>query len=161
VASGSFSTGEVTVPRQGQPPRGGAVINTSFDAAAETAPSTTTRTTGSVKRGGFGSGEAVAAQPRQRTRPVEKPDTPVAIVSKPKPVYTEQARELRIEGEVVLEVTFPASGRLRVLRVLGGLGYGLDEAAIEAAEKIEFEPARRGGRPVDHTATLRVVVQLA
>ena len=36
-----------------------------------------------------------------------------------------------------------------------------DEAAIEAAKKIEFKPARRDGRPVDHTATLRVVFQLA
>jgi len=160
VASGSFSTGKVNVPREGKRPRGGSVINTSFD-VADAEPTSSHRATGSVKQGGFGSGETVAPQPRRRKRPVENPDTPVAIVSKPTPVYTDEARELRIEGEVVLEVTFPASGRLRVLRVLGGLGHGLDEAAIDAAEKIEFKPARRGGRPVNHTVTLRVVFQLA
>ncbi len=53
------------------------------------------------------------------------------------------------------------AGELRVLRVIGGLGHGLDEAAVEAAEKIRFKPARRNGQPVDHTATLRVLFRLA
>ena len=82
-------------------------------------------------------------------------------MAKPKPVYTDDARERRIEGEVVLEVTFDATGTVRVHGVVEGLGFGLDQAAVAAAEEIEFKPARRDGRPVDHTATLRVVFRLA
>jgi TonB family protein len=102
-----------------------------------------------------------ASKPRPRARPAASFETAVEIVAKPKPVYTEEARRLRVEGEVVLEVTFVASGRLRVLRIVSRLGHGLDEAAVEAAEKIQFTPARRNGVPVDHTATLRVVFRLA
>ena len=85
----------------------------------------------------------------------------MSITSKPRPIYTDVAREQRIEGEVVLEVQFAANGKLKVLRVVSGLGHGLDEAAITAAEKIRFKPASRDGAPVDETATLRVVFQLA
>ncbi|HKQ62563.1 MAG TPA: energy transducer TonB, partial [Candidatus Polarisedimenticolaceae bacterium] len=111
---------------------------------------------------GFGDGTAAAGPARARA-PQAQPslDAPVEIVSKPKPAYTSEARELRIEGEVLLEVTFAASGVLRVLRVLEGLGHGLDKNAVDAAEQIQFKPARRNGQPVDHTATLRVVFRLA
>jgi TonB family protein len=160
VANGSFSNGDVTVPREGKAPRGGSVMNTSFNIGEAERPAAR-GTSGTVQQGGFGSGEVAVRKPRQRQRPAASPDTPVAIISKPRPVYTDEARRLRIEGEVVLEVTFPASGQVRVLRVLGSLGHGLDEAAIEAAQEIEYKPARRDGRPVDHTATLRVVFRLA
>jgi TonB family protein len=160
VAAGSFGSSDLTVPRAAPPSRASAVISTSFDAGAAGRP-TRSGPAGSVKQGGFGSEEAAPAKPRQRKRPTEELDSPVAIVAKPKPIYTDEARRLRIQGEVVLEVSFPTSGNPRVLRVLGSLGHGLDEAAIKAAEKIEFEPARRDGRPVAHTATLRVVFRLA
>ena len=116
-----------------------------------------------MRSGGFGD---IAVEPAPRAartgRTVDRAfDTPVEIVSKPTPAYTDSARELRIEGEVVLEVTFVANGDIRVLRVLDGLGHGLDESAVEAAANIRFKPARRDGKPVDHTATLRVVFRLA
>jgi TonB family protein len=129
----------------------------SAPAAAE-APSTPT---GNVRLAGFGEAAGEAPVQRPRERPATALDVAVEIVSKPSPLYTEQARQQRVEGEVVLEVVFDASGELRVLRVLSGLGFGLDEAAVRAAEKISFKPARRDGRPVDHTATLRVVFRLA
>jgi hypothetical protein len=50
---------------------------------------------------------------------------------------------------------------VRVLGVASGLGHGLDEAAIAASKKIQFNPARRDGAPVDHPARLRVVFRLA
>jgi TonB family protein len=87
--------------------------------------------------------------------------TPVEIVSKPTPVFTEEARRLGIQGEVVLSVVFAALGRVRVLKVLQGLGHGLDEEAWRAAEQIQFRPAQREGQPVDFPATLRVVFQLS
>jgi len=87
--------------------------------------------------------------------------TPVEIVSKPNPVYTEEARQLKLEGEVLLEVLFSADRQLHVNRVVRGLGHGLDEAAIAAASKIQFKPASRNGSPVDSTAIVHVIFQLA
>jgi TonB family protein len=83
------------------------------------------------------------------------------ITFKPNPVYTDEARRLKLEGEVLLEVMFGANGQLHVNRVVRGLGHGLDEAAIAAANKMRFKPALRNGQPVDSTAVVHVVFQLA
>ncbi len=87
--------------------------------------------------------------------------TPVEILSKPNPVYTEEARNLRLQGEVLLEVMFGANGQLHVNRVVRGMGHGLDEAAIAAANKMRFKPAQHYNQPVDSIATVHVVFQLA
>jgi TonB family protein len=86
---------------------------------------------------------------------------PVEIVYKPTPKYTDEARKLNLEGEVLLEVRFGADGELRVNRVVRGLGHGLDEAAVSAAGKIKFKPAQRNGSAVDSTAIVHVTFQLA
>ena len=52
---------------------------------------------------------------------------------------------------------FGANGQLHVNRVVRGLGHGLDEAAIAAANKMRFKPALRNGQPVDSTAIVHVV----
>ena len=96
-----------------------------------------------------------------RTEPAKTPPTAIEILVKPKPVYTEEARQLRIEGEVILEVTFTAEGEVRVLRVARGLGHGLDEAAIAAARAIKYRPAQRDGKAVDSTGTIRIQFELA
>ena len=87
--------------------------------------------------------------------------TPVEIVAKPNPVYTEEARRLHLEGEVLLEVLFAANGQLHVNHIVRGMGHGLDEAAIAAANKMRFKPAQRYNQPVDSTAIVHVVFQLA
>ncbi len=86
---------------------------------------------------------------------------PAEILFKPVPAYTQEARALRIEGEVLLEVVLEASGGLRVLRVLSGLGHGLDDNAIKAAEQIRFKPALRNGQPADSTVVLHIIFQMA
>ena len=58
-------------------------------------------------------------------------------------------------------MVFEASGRLRVLKVIRGLGHGLDENAQRAAEQIRFKPAMQEGQPADSTATVHIVFQLA
>lgn len=83
------------------------------------------------------------------------------ILDKPRPAYTEEARRLLIEGEVQLEVLFGASGEIHILRVVRGLGHGLDENAVHAAKAIRFLPAKRDGRAVDSTATVHIIFQLA
>lgn len=83
------------------------------------------------------------------------------IISKPNPVYTQEARQLKLEGEVLLEVNFGANGQLHVIRVVRGLGHGLDESALAAANMMRFKPALRNGTPVDSTAVVHVVFRLA
>jgi len=86
---------------------------------------------------------------------------PVEILSKPQPVYTQEARRLRLEGEVLVQVIFRASGEIRVIRVVRGLGHGLDESAVRAAQQIRFKPARHHGKPVDFPAVIHIVFQMA
>ena len=102
-----------------------------------------------------------SAEPQVKRREVEPVRLPVEIVSKPRPDYTEEARRLRVQGDVVLRVLFAASGRVQVLDVVQGLGYGLDENARRAAEQIRFKPASNDGKPVDSTANVRIAFQLA
>ena len=120
------------------------------------------RTSGTVQSGGFASADAPAAS-STHLRPVESTAKvfPAEILSKPTPIYTQEARNLRIEGEVLLEVVLQASGNLRVLRVVRGLGHGLDDNAVKAAEQIHFKPAMRDGQPSDSTVVLHIVFQLA
>jgi TonB family protein len=89
------------------------------------------------------------------------PIAPVAIQSKPAPVYTEEARRLRVEGDVVVQVVFSATGEIRIVGVVKGLGHGLDEAAVAATRQIRFTPARRDGHFVDYPATIHVVFALS
>jgi TonB family protein len=117
---------------------------------------------GVVQSAGFGSAQPTGpVSPRARPVEAPAPTTPVEILSKPNPVYTEEARKMRLEGEVLLEILFTSDGRIQVQRVVRGLGFGLDEAAISAANRIRFKPAQRSGQPVDSTAIVHVVFQLA
>ncbi len=113
-----------------------------------------------VSTGGFGAQQVAHGGPKVLADSGAS-TTPVEILFKPNPVYTQEARALKLEGEVLLEMSFTAGGTLTVNRVVKGLGHGLDETAIAAAQKIRFKPAMRGGQPVDSTAIVHVVFQLA
>jgi TonB family protein len=117
---------------------------------------------GTVRQSGFGDAEpASTVQLRPKpSDPAAAKLIPAEIISKPTPVYTDEARKLHVEGEVQLEVVFESSGKLRILRVVRGLGHGLDEAAVRAAEQIRFKPASQGGQPADCTAVVHIVFQL-
>jgi TonB family protein len=115
-----------------------------------------------IANGGFGDATVAAPHSPASAKPEASAAlTPVEILNKPRPRYSEEARRLQIEGEVLIEMLFSASGRPRVLRVLRGLGHGLDENAIAAAGDIRFRPALRGGAPVDYAAVVHIVFQLA
>jgi len=120
----------------------------------------TSRGRGTIRQSGFGDSEP-AAQVRKAAAAPAPRTIPAEITAKPNPIYTEEARKLRVEGEVLLEVIFESTGKLRVVRVVRGLGHGLDEAAVQAAEQIHFKPALRDGQPADSTAVLHIVFQLA
>lgn len=87
--------------------------------------------------------------------------TNLEVLSKPPVHYTAEARQLHIQGNVVLSVTFLASGHVVVHGVVHGLGHGLDQEARRVAEEIHFRPATRDGHPVDLTTNITITFQLA
>lgn len=138
----------------------GVVASTGFGGGVATSDPRPAR--GQVRTAGFGDAD-VPAPPTVQSRPAEVAAkiTPAEILSKPTPIYTEEARTKKIEGEVLLEVVLEASGKIRVLKVVRGLGHGLDDAAVRAAEQIRFKPAMRDGQPSDSTAVLHIIFQIA
>jgi TonB family protein len=139
----------------------GTVASADFGSGVATGSQGNGRSGGRVQTSGFGSQEVA-----QNTPHVPRPDASLAsssveITSKPNPVYTEEARNLQLQGEVLLEVDFGANGQLHVNRVVRGLGHGLDEAAVAAANKMRFKPAMSDGQAIDSTAVVHVVFQLA
>jgi TonB family protein len=96
------------------------------------------------------------------TRTQERPaSTDLEVLSKPPVQYTSEARQLKVQGDVVLRVTFLASGTVVVNGVVHGLGHGLDAEARRVAEQIRFRPATRDGRPIDLTTNIVITFQLA
>ena len=114
-----------------------------------------------ISTGGFGTEQVVHGGPKLAQADSGPATSSVEITYKPQPVYTDDARSMKLEGEVLLEVSFGANGTLHVNRVVRGLGHGLDEAAVAAANKMRFKPALRMGQPVDSTAVVHVLFQLA
>ncbi|MBV9574393.1 MAG: TonB family protein [Acidobacteriales bacterium] len=116
---------------------------------------------GTPQTGGFASQTVAPAVVRTHPNDNAPVATSVDITYKPNPVYTEEAKALQLQGEVLLEVMFGADGRAHVNRVVRGLGHGLDEAAVAAAAKMQFKPAQRNGTAVDSTVIVHVIFQLA
>ena len=96
--------------------------------------------------------------PRQAAEPMA---TNLEVLSKPPVQYTAEARQMKVQGDVVLRVTFLASGQVVVQGVVRGLGHGLDEEARRVAQQIRFRPATRNGQAVDITTTITITFQLA
>jgi TonB family protein len=181
VATGGF--GSAPSSPRGTGESSAAVATGGFGSAAST-PRGTGQSAAAVATGGFGSG---APSPRgaangfdnvnvqtagfdfRASAPAQPPgaappkpiDRPVEIVFKPTPEYTDEARSARIEGTVSIELEFTATGDVRVLRVVRGLGHGLDEAAERAALRIRFKPAQSDGRAVDSRATVYITFRLS
>jgi TonB family protein len=101
---------------------------------------------------------AVAEAPRAVVGP---PPTDVVVISKPQPEYTSEAKQLKVQGDVILRVTFTATGQVVVQGIVQGLGHGLDEEARRAAQQIRFRPATRNGQAVDKATTITISFQLA
>ena len=77
-----------------------------------------------------------------------------------RPDYTEEARRRAISGEVVLEIIVRSDGRVGAVKVLQGLGAGLDQRAVDAVRQWRFSPARRLGTPVDVLVEVAVEFRL-
>jgi TonB family protein len=75
--------------------------------------------------------------------------------------YTEEARKAGVQGIVILLAVIRKDGRVDRLKVVRGLGYGLDEQATQEIEKNwRFRPGTLDGNPVDVPATIEVQFNL-
>jgi TonB family protein len=135
---------------------GGRVASAVAPAATISAPS---GNVGKVASAGIPTAPtAVAAAPRTVAGP---PPTDLVVVSKPLPEYTSEAKQLKVQGDVILRVTFTANGQVIVQGIVHGLGHGLDEEARRVAQQIRFRPATRNGQAVDLTTNITITFQLA
>lgn len=82
------------------------------------------------------------------------------ILYKEKAKYTEEARQNKVQGTVVLNVVFTSDARITSIKVVRGLPDGLTEKAIEAAQRIRFNPAVKGGVPVSVRGNLEFTFNL-
>jgi TonB family protein len=114
-----------------------------------------------VQQGAFSDGRPDQTAAVRTAKPAGSAETPVEVLFKPRPEYTEEARKARDEGEVLVRVLFAATGNVRVIEVVKGLPHGLSESALRAAEQIRFKPATKDGRPVDSVAVVHINFQLA
>ena len=81
--------------------------------------------------------------------------TAPSILREVKPDYTEEGRRRNIEGDVVLEIVVRSDGTVGSVKLVQGLGAGLDQRATDAVRQWRFSPAKRYGTPVD------VIVEVA
>jgi len=81
-------------------------------------------------------------------------------VSTPDPEYTEAARNAKAQGTCILWLIVDDQGRPRDIRVVRGLGYGLDAKAVDAVKQWKFEPAMKDGHPVNVQISVEVAFKL-
>ena len=85
-------------------------------------------------------------------------DVKARLLSKAEPAYTEEAREKRVVGTVVLKAVFTGSGQVTDIRVVQGLPHGLTEQAIKVARKIKFIPATKDGKYVSMVINSNIIL---
>ena len=74
---------------------------------------------------------------------------PPTLLREVKPDYSEEARRRGLSGEVLMTLVVLHDGSVADVRVIKGLGYGLDERAVTAVRQWRFAPGHRHGAPVD------------
>jgi TonB family protein len=89
------------------------------------------------------------------------PKAPPKVLFKPRPDYTEEARQMHLEGTVKVKIHVSAAGSVSVLGVQEGLGHGLDQAAVRAVQGMRFQPAVQNGQPTDWDGVVSIAFQLA
>ena len=82
------------------------------------------------------------------------------LIRKVEPRYTEKALDAKLEGSVMLSMEVWEDGKAHNIRVLRGIGMGLDEKAVEAVEQWVFKPGTKNGQPVRVLAQVQVTFRL-
>jgi protein TonB len=115
-----------------------------------------TNSAGPGKNGGIGSGDNGGMGDNSGGDAGEgESGTPYSIgmimpvcVTCPYPLYTDEARKVKVQGTVTLRVLVGTDGRAAQIHVSRGVGYGLDERAVETVRGWKFAPARDAARRV-------------
>jgi periplasmic protein TonB len=81
-------------------------------------------------------------------------------VNTPDPEYTEEARNAKAQGTCILWMIVDDQGNPRDIRVVRGLGFGLDAKAIAAVKQWKFQPAMKDGHPVNVQISVEVGFKL-
>jgi protein TonB len=105
---------------------------------------------------GPGSGGGTGGGPYRPGSGIEAP----RLLREVKADYSEDARQRNLEGDVVLEIVVRSDGGVGDIKVLKGLGAGLDQRAVQAVRQWRFAPARRLGAPVDVIVEVSVEFKL-
>jgi len=105
---------------------------------------------------GPGSGGGTGGGPYRPGSGIEPP----SLLHEVKPDYTDEARRANVSGQVELEIVVRSDGRVGDIRVLRGLGHGLDQRAMDAVRQWRFAPAKRLGQPVDVLVEVAVEFRL-
>jgi periplasmic protein TonB len=82
------------------------------------------------------------------------------VVHKADPEYTTEATEAKIQGAVTLTATIGADGIPAEIKIVKGLGKGLDEKAVECLQKWRFKPATTNGEPIASKVTVEINFRL-
>ena len=69
-------------------------------------------------------------------------------LSTPEAKYSREARKKKIQGPCLVRIIVDAQGLPQNPKVVRSIGYGLDEAAVDAIKKNRFKPAMKDGHPV-------------
>jgi protein TonB len=116
---------------------------------------------GTGKNGTLGDGDDGAAGTGGSDRPYGPGFIPPGCVYCPYPTYTDEARHGKVQGSVTLQVLVGADGRAQDIRIVKGIGFGLDERAVETVRGWKFIPARDGAkRAVAAWITVEAVFRL-
>jgi TonB family protein len=112
------------------------------------------------------SGEAVSDGQTLKVSlsPATRPDgyrvgggvTAPSLIYKVEPQYTEEARQAELQGTVLLYAQIGPDGKAINMKVLRGIGLGLDEKAMEAVTRWQFKPGMKGGQAVTVEAQIEV-----
>jgi protein TonB len=84
---------------------------------------------------------------------------PVVLYA-PEPEFSEEARKAKVAGNVVVYLQVDPNGRPVHVRVIRGIGLGLDEKAMEAVRQYKFKPAMKDGKPVTVEMNVEVNFQI-
>jgi len=97
--------------------------------------------------------ERVALGCRQQP---ERDVTPPRAIFMPEPEFSKEARKKKIQGVVVLSFTVGVDGNTHDIKIERGLGYGLDEKAVEAVNRWKFKPALKDEEPIERRINAEV-----
>ena len=105
--------------------------------------------------------QALEEQPEERGEYHYQSVTMPQLLHQTTPSYTEEAIKSKVQGIIILQAVIRKDGTVGNFKILRGLGYGLDERAIEeVSNNWRFRPGTREGKPVDVLATIEVQFNL-